>query len=173
MVSMMSSFIPYLTERSLSVNQQNHITPLRFISDCILISIFPPSSHPYHYCIVRLPWHPELLVCTHCMLLAPVLFLERWVYLACTSLLHVAYYELPKLIDGLLHMITDDGVFYASFKYGNSERVKDGRFFCDMNEEHWEALKQKITAEFKDKTWLTTDRRADRNEEWFNIMIKR
>ena len=47
---------------------------------------------------------------------------------ACASLLHVPYKELPELIDGLLHMLTDDGVFYASFKYGNSERVKDGRF---------------------------------------------
>ena len=70
-------------------------------------------------------------------------------------------------------MLTDDGVFYASFKYGNSERVKDGRFFCDMNEERWESLKQKITYEFKDKTWLTADQRADRNEEWYNIIIKK
>lgn len=91
---------------------------------------------------------------------------------ACASLLHVPFTKLPELIDGLLHMLADDGVFYASFKYGDSERVKDGRFFCDMNEERWEALKQKITAEFKGKTWLTTDQRADRNEEWYNIIIK-
>lgn len=92
---------------------------------------------------------------------------------ACASLLHVPYNELPELIDGLLDMLTDDGVFYASFKYGDNEHVKDNRFFCDMNEERWEAIKQKTSHEFKDKTWLTTDQRVDRNEKWFNIMIKR
>lgn len=92
---------------------------------------------------------------------------------ACASLLHVPYTDLPELIEQLLDMLTNDGVFYASFKYGDSERVKDGRFFCDMNEERWEALKQKITYAIKDKTWLTTDQRADRNEEWYNIIIRK
>ncbi|WP_201629002.1 class I SAM-dependent methyltransferase [Psychrobacter maritimus] len=92
---------------------------------------------------------------------------------ACASLLHVPYKELPELIDGLLHMLTDDGVFYASFKYSDNEHVKDNRFFCDMNEKRWETIKQKTNHEFKDKIWLTNDQRADRDEKWFNIMIKR
>ncbi len=70
-------------------------------------------------------------------------------------------------------MLTDNSMFYTSFRYGDSEHVKDGRFFCNMNEERWEALKQKFTYEFKDKTWLTTDQRADKNEEWYNIIIKK
>ena len=41
-----------------------------------------------------------------------------------------------------------------------------------MNEERWEAIKQKTNHEFKDKIWLTDDQRVDRNEKWFNIMIK-
>lgn len=92
---------------------------------------------------------------------------------ACASLLHVPYKELPELVDSLLTTLIDEGTFYASFKYGNNERVDNGRFFCDMNEDRWEALKQKITYEFRDETWLTIDQRADRNNEsWFNIMIK-
>ena len=58
---------------------------------------------------------------------------------ACASLLHVPYKELPELIDNLLTTLTDEGVFYASFKYGNGERVDNGRFFCDMNEERFKA----------------------------------
>ncbi|MGB6927233.1 class I SAM-dependent methyltransferase [Psychrobacter sp.] len=92
---------------------------------------------------------------------------------ACASLLHVPYEELPELVDNLLTMLTDDGIFYVSFKYGNHEHVDNGRFFCDINEERWNALKQKITCKFKAETWLTIDQRADRNEKWFNIMIKR
>ena len=91
---------------------------------------------------------------------------------ACASLLHVPYEKLPELVDNLLTTLTDDGIFYASFKYGNHEHVDNGRFFCDINEERWNALKQKITYEFKEETWLTIDQRADRNEAWFNIMIK-
>ena len=92
---------------------------------------------------------------------------------ACASLLHIPYKELPELLDNLLTMLTDEGVFYASFKYGDNERVDNGRFFCDMNEERWEALKQKITCEFKEETWLTIDQREERNKEWFNIIFKR
>ena len=92
---------------------------------------------------------------------------------ACASLLHLHYEELPELVDNLLTTLTDEGNFYASFKHGNSEHVYNGRFFCDMNEERWETLKQKITHGFKEETWLTIDQRADRNEKWFNIMIKR
>lgn len=100
------------------------------------------------------------------------IYSEQFTIWACASLLHVPYTELPELIEGLLNTLTDDDVFYASFKYGHSERIKDGRFFCDMNAERWEALKQKVSYQFKDKTWLTTDQRADRNEEWYNVMLE-
>ncbi|MDN3440018.1 class I SAM-dependent methyltransferase [Psychrobacter sp. APC 3279] len=92
---------------------------------------------------------------------------------ACASLLHVPSKELPELVDNLLTTLTDKGSFYASFKYGNSEYVDNGRFFCDMNEECWETLKQKINHKFKEETWLTIDQRTNRNKAWFNIMIKK
>ena len=92
---------------------------------------------------------------------------------ACASLLHVPYEELPELVNNVLTMLTDESNFYASFKYGNRDRIEDGRFFCDMNEERWETLKQKINHKFKEETWLTIDQRANRDEAWFNIMIKK
>lgn len=97
-------------------------------------------------------------------------FMGIW---ACASLLHVPYAELPLLIDNLIETLTDDGVFYASFKYGNSERIKDKRFFCDMNEERWHAIKQKLNHDFSDTIWLTEDQRVDKDEIWFNILLKR
>ena len=92
---------------------------------------------------------------------------------SCASLLHVPYRELPELIEKLLHMLTEDGGLYASFKCGDSERIEDGRFFNDMNEVRWAATKQKIACDCKEETWLTLDQRADRNEVWFNIMIRK
>ncbi len=38
---------------------------------------------------------------------------------ACASLLHVPYVELPFLFNNLLNTLKDNGVFYASFKYGD------------------------------------------------------
>lgn len=96
-------------------------------------------------------------------------FIGVW---ACASLLHVPYAELPVLIDNLIDTLVDDGVFYASFKYGNSERVADKRFFCDMNEERWQAIKQKLNHDFRDTIWLSEDQRVDKNEIWFNILLK-
>ena len=92
---------------------------------------------------------------------------------ACASLLHVPYTELPVLIDNLIDMLSSDGIFYASFKYGNSERLADKRFFCDMNEERWQAIKQKLNHDVNHVIWLTEDQRIDKNEKWFNILIKR
>jgi len=97
-------------------------------------------------------------------------FIGIW---ACASLLHMPYAELPVLIDNLLDTLANDGVFYASFKYGDSERLKNNRFFCDMNEDRWESLKQKLNHDFNDEIWLTEDQRTDRNGRWFNILIKR
>ena len=92
---------------------------------------------------------------------------------ACASLLHMSYKELPVLIDNLIDMLSSDGVFYASFKYGNSERLADKRFFCDVNEERWQAIKQKLNHDVNHVIWLTKDQRIDKNEKWFNILIKR
>ena len=91
---------------------------------------------------------------------------------ACASLLHVPYEALPALINGLLSLLTDDGGFYASFKYGDTERLNDNRFFCDINEARWQIITQKFSHKFKGDTWLTNDQRAHRDEKWFNIMIK-
>lgn len=92
---------------------------------------------------------------------------------ACASLLHVPYVELPMIIDDLLDTLTNKGVLYASFKYGSSERVENNRFFCDMNESRWNALKQSLNHNFNDEIWLTEDQRINRDERWFNIIIKR
>lgn len=91
---------------------------------------------------------------------------------ACASLLHVAYADLASLINKLLNLLKHNGVFYASFKYGESERMDTNRFFCDMNERRWEAIKLMLDNKINDTTWLTLDQRKDRGNQWFNILIE-
>ena len=91
---------------------------------------------------------------------------------ACASLLHVPFLELPFVIKSLLKTLTDDGVMYLSFKYGEGERVDEERFFCDMNESRWKAIVAKIPQVIEYDIWLSTGKRADCKKAWFNVMIK-
>lgn len=92
---------------------------------------------------------------------------------ACASLLHITYNELPKILQNLMLILQPNGVLYASFKYGEGERAKDGRFFCDINQRRWEIIEKQLLSCKTVKTWLTTDNRPDRQEQWFNVLIKK
>ena len=92
---------------------------------------------------------------------------------ACASLLHVPFLELPFVIKSLLKTLTDKGVMYLSFKYGEGERVDEERFFCDMNESRWTTIVAKIPQVIEYDIWLSADKRADCKDAWFNVMIKR
>jgi 2-polyprenyl-3-methyl-5-hydroxy-6-metoxy-1,4-benzoquinol methylase len=89
---------------------------------------------------------------------------------ACASLLHVPFDELPKLLNDLILCIKSDGILYASFKYGDAEREKDGRFFCDMNEQRWKLIEEQLISTKLLKVWQTFDNRVDRQEIWWNIL---
>ena len=66
---------------------------------------------------------------------------------ACASLLHVSGEELPGVMCQMKKLLKPEGVLYASFKKGNTERKKDGRFFHDMTEEACVSLFQSIDLE--------------------------
>ena len=91
---------------------------------------------------------------------------------ACASLLHVPFNQLATLIEQLLSLLIADGVFYASFKHGDAEHVKDGRFFCDMNEKRWQDIIDNINQNIKYETWITLDNRPDNTTEWFNVLMQ-
>ena len=48
---------------------------------------------------------------------------------ACASLLHIPSNELKSSFLKIAELINQDGVFYASFKHGEFEGIKNGRFF--------------------------------------------
>lgn len=89
---------------------------------------------------------------------------------ACASLLHMPFDDLPKILNDLLSCLRPTGILYASFKYGNSERKKDGRFFCDINEQRWQLIENQLISTKLLKVWQTLDNRVDRQEIWWNIL---
>jgi len=92
----------------------------------------------------------------------------------CASLLHVPEIELPKTLNKLANALKPSGVWYVSFKYGDSQREKDGRSFTDINEQRLNKLVSSLSNIDIGSTWVTEDSRPDRNEKWLNaILVKR
>ena len=92
---------------------------------------------------------------------------------ASASLLHVPSSEIDDVLNRLKTSLKDDGILYASFKYGDFEGKRNGRYFNDLDESTSRELFEKL--DFKViKTWITFDARKGReNERWVNIIVKK
>ena len=90
---------------------------------------------------------------------------------ACASLLHLRMSELPRVLRLIRRSMKSGGVFYASFKHGETERDKNGRVFSDMTEESLRRLILDAGCFGKISLWTTVDARPDRAEEkWVNLL---
>lgn len=92
---------------------------------------------------------------------------------ACASLLHCERNRLPDVLKRILNALRRGGVCYMSFKYGSTDREKDGRSFTDLNEVQSKDLLEQFSNVELLKQWVTVDRRPDRDEEWLNILWKK
>lgn len=92
---------------------------------------------------------------------------------ACASLLHCERNRLFDVIHRIKAALLDQGVCYISFKYGDSDREKEGRQFTDLNEHQAEVLFNHFANIQILQQWITTDRRPDRDEKWLNILFKK
>ena len=90
---------------------------------------------------------------------------------ACASLLHVTETELPDVFAQLWQALLPDGVFYCSFKYGDTERCKDGRHFTDANEARLGQWINGLPGLARSRYWITEDRRPERREQWLNALL--
>lgn len=92
---------------------------------------------------------------------------------ACASLLHCERTRLKEVIGKLLSALKPNGVLYMSFKYGNSDREKEGRQFTDLNEAQAEILLGQLENVQQIRQWITVDKRAERTEQWLNLLWKK
>ena len=93
---------------------------------------------------------------------------------ACASLLHVGA---DKLVDVLLKVwssLKEEGILYASFKYGTKEREKDGRYFVYLDEMGIRKLLEKDGMFRVLECQVTGDVREGRSsEKWMNVVGKK
>lgn len=93
---------------------------------------------------------------------------------ACSSILHLPYQELREVLQKMRNALKPEGIIYASFKYGNFEGERSGRYFTDFTEESFEILRRTVEGLGLEEQWVTGDVRPGRGEErWLNIILKR
>ena len=93
---------------------------------------------------------------------------------ACASLLHVPRRDLNSVLNRFTKALKPDGVCYLSFKYGDDERMENGRFFNDLNER----LVGAVIAAQKElepvNVWRTSDvRKEHKGRLWLNALVRR
>ncbi|WP_312229456.1 class I SAM-dependent methyltransferase [Pseudescherichia sp.] len=91
----------------------------------------------------------------------------------CASLLHLPQAELSEAMHRLARALKPGGVWYLSFKYGTSEREKEGRHFTDLNEAGLQTLVSALPQVSIVEQWTTQDKRPDRDEVWLNALLRK
>lgn len=92
---------------------------------------------------------------------------------ACASILHVEKKNLNDIFKKMTRAIKDNGILYTSFKYGDFEGDRNGRFFTFLTEESFREIIKDIKELNIEEEWVTTDVRPGRDEEkWLNLILR-
>ena len=116
---------------------------------------------------------------------------------ACSSILHLNKEELEGVLSKMIKALKGSGIIYLSFKYGNFEGERNGRYFTDFTQKAFdeflkdvpgagdlysgEGPESDLVQRAKDPGgrrfpfyWITPDARPGREEEkWLNILLKK
>lgn len=92
---------------------------------------------------------------------------------ACASLLHVPLANLSHIISKISTALKPGGYFYGSFKHGEFEGERDGRYFTDLTQEKLQSLLEPFEELELIELEVTSDARVGReDEEWLNFTIR-
>lgn len=70
--------------------------------------------------------------------------------------------------------LKEDGIIYTSFKYGDFEGERNGRYFTDFTEKTFEEFVGEIDNLQLKEAWITGDVRPGRGEEkWLNVILQK
>lgn len=93
---------------------------------------------------------------------------------ACSSILHLNKLELEDVLKKMIVALKPSGIIYTSFKYGDFEGERNGRYFTDMTEESFSELIKRIGNISIEEQWITSDVRPGREDEkWLNIILRK
>lgn len=93
---------------------------------------------------------------------------------ACASILHLPKDELVDVLRRVLRALKVDGIIYTSFKYGDFEGERDGRYFTYFTEKSFAEFAKMIPELRVKEQWLSVDVRENRGgEQWLNLILGR
>ncbi|SOC41445.1 class I SAM-dependent methyltransferase [Ureibacillus acetophenoni] len=93
---------------------------------------------------------------------------------ACASILHVPSTDLPQVIGNIERALKPGGYFYVSFKHGDFEGERNGRYFTNQTEQSLEELLEPFTQLELLETSVTPDVRVGRGDEmWLNGIVRK
>ena len=81
---------------------------------------------------------------------------------ACSSILHLPKYELKTVLSKMSIALKDNGIIYTSFKYGDFEGERNGRYFTDFTFENFKDFINDLDNLMIKSYWITTDVRPGR-----------
>ena len=93
---------------------------------------------------------------------------------ACSSILHLPKKELFPVLRKMCIALKSAGVIYSSFKYGDFEGERNGRYFTDFTEDTFRDFIKDIPELTIEDHWITSDVRPGRDEEkWLNLLLRK
>lgn len=93
---------------------------------------------------------------------------------ACSSILHLPKKELLPVIQKMCEALKDNGIIYTSFKYGDFEGERNGRYFTDFTEKTFQEVIEKVPELMIEEHWITSDVRPGRGEgKWLNLLLRK
>lgn len=92
---------------------------------------------------------------------------------ACASILHVKKKDLPDVLKKMCNALKKYGVMYVSFKYGDFEGVRNGRYFSDFTEETFRERIASVPELIIEEIWLSEDVRKDKEGTWLNAILRK
>lgn len=93
---------------------------------------------------------------------------------ACSSILHLSSSELRDVLLKMIKALKNGGIIYSSFKYGEYEGMRNGRYFIDFTEMSLKKYIADIDNVEIVELWVTGDSRPGRGDEkWLNLILQK
>ena len=93
---------------------------------------------------------------------------------ACASILHLPKKQLREVLENMYAALKSEGWIYTSFKYGEFEGERNGRYFTDFTTDTFKDFIHDMHGLKIKEHWITGDVRPGRGEEkWLNLLLQK
>ena len=93
---------------------------------------------------------------------------------ACASILHLPKKQLREVLENMYAALKSEGWIYISFKYGEFEGERNGRYFTDFTTDTFKEFIHDMHGLKIEEHWIIGDVRPGRGEEkWLNLLLQK